>query len=417
MRGLFGSTKKSTFLKVTFAAIFAFATVLAPWSSTMAYATTEDLTSDSVITSDVSSVEVTTTPVNEPVQTVFENIQATAADGITFTFGDEEWDATGWGNSAGKSCPEITSNSNGKTLLVAGGPTEAFEIWISTSNHNEWKIEATGDIPAAGVEFQIYYQYVPEGQTNTEIFTKTVFVEGSGTGSVAIVAGVTGVNSDSINEVHTCSAKVVPPTVNPGTIVINKVVNDEVTGKFALPTDADSVKFEFEVTINGANGSDYAGTYSFDGGNTWIDYTGPFTVEVSANQPVEITVPDSSKIDTIQVREIDDLTDVYVFGDVNDLTYTWDNNYTMTFDFVNIYSPEICWFDDSLLANDPDCVGGSGGGEIEVTPPIVMTLPSTGFMFTPESVESALNLNWAILALGTVVTALFGARKIAKSQA
>jgi len=387
MRGLFGLTKKSTFLKLIIVAVFAFVAVLMPWSNTAAFA-------------DEGSQD------------------------ITFTFDDEAWDANGWGNSGGKTCSGITSNSNGDTLLVAGGTGEAYQIWITTSNHNEWKINAAGDIPAAGVEFQLYYQYVPEGQTNTEIFVKTVHVTGSGAGSVAIVAGVTGTNSDSINEVHACPASIVPPVVQSGTVTINKIVNDDDTDKIALPADATSIEFQFEVTINGVDGGDYSDTYSFDGGATWIDYAGPFTVKVSADQPVQITVPDSSQVSSVEVREIDDATDAYVFGGDNDVTKSWDSDGTMTFNPVNVYQPEICQYDDTLTADDPSCIepacdpitdeacaGGKGGGPVEesyeLTPAIsVMDAPSTGYRVATQNSTERNPINSAIITAFSLLSLL-----------
>lgn len=133
----------------------------------------------------------------------------------------------GWGNVAEAQGLLSHSSNNATSTFIRGEDDEGVEWSVSIVSGNnitqqerntyklgskDWIIRAVGNIPIGGVNFNLYYQ-VGNGN-NTQIYQEAFTVHKSGVWQV--VNGVTGVKSDSINQVRIGNAfETIPKPVHP----------------------------------------------------------------------------------------------------------------------------------------------------------------------------------------------------------
>ncbi|MCL2688125.1 MAG: hypothetical protein FWE58_06275, partial [Methanobrevibacter sp.] len=150
----------------------------------------------------------------------FSLTSVVAADAGNIAFGEREEFNEGWGSFEEDL---MTLSANNDAITVAGGEGYDFEIRIISSNHDEWRIVATGNIPTEGIEFTLFYQFSYQGSTH--VFRTTVFVTGEG--SVPIRHDITGTGPDSMNEVN-----VIPPILGGNN---NQEDDEEYPGDYTDP--------------------------------------------------------------------------------------------------------------------------------------------------------------------------------------
>ena len=126
--------------------------------------------------------------IKEELAEEYDNIESN--DPITIN--DREYVSEGWGGV--NYTHEL--NSNNAYIIISQGDNHTIKI--TSSNHEEWKIVATGTIPGEGVKFVIYY-HMSDSQKNG-VYRVTVIITGEG--SVPIREGFTGTGNYKIQGVR-----------------------------------------------------------------------------------------------------------------------------------------------------------------------------------------------------------------------
>jgi len=129
----------------------------------------------------------------EPIiETLYNNAEPIIETIDNIIFQNRSYVREGW--SGFNYTHQISSNN---AQIVVTNSTD-YEVRIVSSNREEWKIVAIGNIPSEGLQFIIYYQTSEGGRS--AIYKAIVIITGES--SAPIREGLTGTGSHSINGVR-----------------------------------------------------------------------------------------------------------------------------------------------------------------------------------------------------------------------